>query len=498
METTSHSRYLFTPTQDRADSGRAILRDGSTAEVRPARPADREALLAFFRGLGPEARMQRFFTASPPSEDLVASMCDDRDLSAQRTLLVSRCNGNQERIIAAGGYVRIDSEQAEIAFAVNDEYTGKGLGTVLLERLALLAILQGIRRFWAVTRFDNCPMRSVFRDSGFELHESARDGDIEVDFSVVPDEQTVARFELRDRLATVASLRPFFQPRAVAVVGASRDPASIGQRTLLALIHDGYRGPLHPINPKADQILGRKAYPTVKDVPGPIDLAILTVPSGAVLSVVDDCAAAGVKALVVITAGFAEVRGPGADLQRELVRRVRGHGMRMIGPNCMGILNADPAVSLNASFAPVFPPPGRVAMSSQSGALGLAVLAAAHRLRLGLSTFVSVGNKADVSGNDLLQYWEEDPGTDVILLYLESFGNPRRFARIARRVSLRKPIVAIKSGRGSSGTRAASSHTAALAAADVAVDALFHQTGVIRVDTLEEMFDLAAALGSQP
>ncbi len=497
MENSPHARYVLTPTQDSTESGRVILRDGSTAEVRVARPADCPALQEFFRRLTPEARQQRFFTASPPPEPLVAAMCRDEDLANQCTLIIYRRHDGAETILAAGGYARRDTDSVEAAFAVDDAFTGKGIGTVLLERLALLAVRHGYRRLWAVTRFENAAMREVFRDCGFATREMARGGDIEIDLSMAPDETTVARFDVRDRIATVASLRPFFKPNAVAVVGASRDPASIGYRTLKAVIDNGFKQPVFPINPKADQIFGLKAYPSVKDLPQQVDLAIIVVPREIALKVVDDCAARGVRALIVITAGFAEVRD-GAELQRELLQKVRGYGMRMIGPNCMGILNVDPAVSLNASFAPVFPPSGRVAMSSQSGALGLAVLAAAHRLNLGLSTFVSVGNKADVSGNDLLQYWEEDPDTDVILLYLESFGNPRRFARIARRVSGRKPIVAIKGGRGASGTRAASSHTAALAAKDVAVDALFHQTGVIRVDTLEEMFHLAATLGSQP
>jgi acetate---CoA ligase (ADP-forming) len=298
-------------------------------------------------------------------------------------------------------------------------------------------------------------------------------------------------------VATTASLRPFFRPRSVAVVGASRDPTSIGYRILDALVRNHFHGSVYPVNPKASVIGSLRAYPSVRDLPEPVDLAVIAVPREIVLQAVDDCAARGVRALVVITAGFAEADAEGRALQQTLRDKVRENGMRMVGPNCLGVLNTDPAVSLNATFTSVFPPPGRVALSSQSGALGLAILELARQHRLGLSTFVSVGNKADVSTNDLLQYWEEDEATSVILLYLESFGNPRRFARIARRVSRSKPIVAVKAGRTLAGTRAAGSHTAALAANDVAVDALFHQTGVIRADTLDEMFDLAAALGSQ-
>lgn len=243
---------------------------------------------------------------------------------------------------------------------------------------------------------------------------------------------------------------------------------------------------------------GRKAYTSVLDIPEDLELAVIVVPAPAVLEVVRKCAEKGVRGLVVITAGFKEATEAGGELQRELVARVRSYGMRLIGPNCMGVVNANPHVSLNATFSPVFPPFGNVALLSQSGALGLALLDYSRDLNIGLSTFASIGNKADVSGNDLIQYWEQDPDTDVILLYLESFGNPRKFSRLAQRIAPKKPIVAVKSGRTRAGSRAASPHTGALATADVAVDALFRQAGVIRVDTLEEMFDTASLLAHQP
>jgi acetyl coenzyme A synthetase (ADP forming)-like protein len=385
-----------------------------------------------------------------------------------------------------------------VALAVADDFQGQGLGTLLLERLALLAVRHGFTHFWAVTQADNRLMCEVFRDSGFALQEWPDRGEVEVDLAIVPTEASVARLEMRHRVATVASLRPFFHPQSVAVVGASRDPRSIGSRLVDALLGSGFRGTVYAVNPKASEIRGVRAYPSVRELPDAVDLAVVAVPPEAVLGVVDDCAARGVRALVVITAGFAEVGGEGPELQKQLVQKVRGYGLRLIGPNCLGVLSTDPAVRLNATFVPVFPPPGGVAMSSDSGALSLAALTVAARLGLGVSSCVSVGNRADVSSNDLLEYWEEDDVTAVILLYLESFGNPRRFARIARRVSRRKPIVVVKAGRTGAGCRAAGSHTAALAARDVAVDALFRQTGVIRADTLEEMLDLAAALGSQP
>jgi acyl-CoA synthetase (NDP forming) len=294
------------------------------------------------------------------------------------------------------------------------------------------------------------------------------------------------------------SLRPFFRPSSVAVIGASRDPASLGGRLLGAVLQGGFRGRVYPVNPRAAEVAGRRAYPSARELPEAVDLALVAVPRDAVLAVVDDCAARGVRALVVITAGFAESGGEGRDLQQLLAERARRHGMRLVGPNCLGLLTTDPAVRLDATFIPLALPAGRVAMSSDSGALGLALLATAARLGQGISSFVSVGNRADVSSNDLLEYWEGDKLTGVVLLYLESFGNPRRFARIARRVGRRKPVVAVKAGRTTAGRRAAGSHTAALAASDVAVEALFRQTGVIRAETLEEMIDLALALDSQP
>jgi acetate---CoA ligase (ADP-forming) len=298
--------------------------------------------------------------------------------------------------------------------------------------------------------------------------------------------------------ATAASLRPLFRPRSVAVIGASRDPGRIGRRMFDALLQGDFQGPVFPINPHVHSLQGVRAYPSVQAAPEAVDLAIIAVPPSAVLAAVEDCAARGVPAVVVITAGFAEVGAGGEGLQAKVLEKVRAAGMRMVGPNCLGLINTAPDVSLNATFIPVNSPRGRVAMSSDSGALSLALLTAAARLGLGVSSCVSIGNRADVSTNDLLEYWEQDEDTGVILLYLESFGNPRRFARIARRVGRTKPIVAVKAGRTRAGRRGASSHTAALAASDVAVEALFQQTGVIRAETLEEMLDLASALSSQP
>jgi acetyl coenzyme A synthetase (ADP forming)-like protein len=294
------------------------------------------------------------------------------------------------------------------------------------------------------------------------------------------------------------SLDPLLRPRSVAVIGASRHRDSIGGAILHNLIEQGFQGPVYPVNRSATNVQSIAAYPSIADVPGPVDLAVLVIPAAHVLETATVCGERGVKALVVISAGFKETGEEGLKREKALLEVVRRYGMRLVGPNCLGIVNTDPKVSMNATFAPISPPAGRVAFSSQSGALGLAILDYARKLNLGISQFVSVGNKADVSGNDLIEFWEKDPGTDLILLYLESFGNPRKFTQLARRVARTKPIIAVKSGRTPGGSRAASSHTGALAGSDAAVNALFHQSGVIRTDTIEELFDTAMLLASQP
>lgn len=493
-----HPRYFPTPYQDSPQSGRLILRDGSTATIRVSRADDQETLKEFFAALSEKSRQQRLFANTTASEQWIRSSCDSSNPRACLTLVVTRLSESANRIIATGSYVARDETTAEIAVAVDDRFQGKGIGTLLLERLALLAVANGFQRLQAVTMAENESMLEVFRASGFELRTRQEGGYVEIDLSVLPSPTSVARAEWRDRVATSASLRPFFRPRSVAVVGASRNPANIGARILSALLSGGFKGDVYPVNPNVDVIGSLPASASVRLLPNPPDLVVVAVPAAAVDSVIDDCAARGVRAVIVITAGFAEVGAEGRERQQKLLEKIRGHGMRMVGPNCLGLLNTDPAVSLNASFAPDFPPAGNIAFCSQSGALGLAMIRLARERALGLSNFISVGNKADISGNDLLQYWEEDQATRVIMLYLESFGNPRRFARIAQRVSRAKPIVVVKAGRTGAGKRAAGSHTAALAADDVATDALFHQTGVIRADTLDEMFDLAAALSSQP
>jgi acetyl coenzyme A synthetase (ADP forming)-like protein len=475
-----------------------VLRDGTTVRVRPVRPEDAVPLLQFFRGLSPQSRAQRFFADVSDAFLADAARREAAADGVRRVGLVAT-TGSPERIVGHGVYVLVDGDRAEVAFAVADDFQGRGVGTILLAELAEAAAASGVQIFQAYVLPANHQMIAVFRDSGFPIEVRADAGELVVTFPTQLSADALERFRERDRIAAINAVRWFFQPRSIAVIGASRQRGTISGEVFHNLLVSGFPGPVYPVNPSAPVVQSVPAYRSVEMIPGPVDLAVITVPAEHVLEVARQCARKGVRALVVISAGFAEVGEAGRERQRQLVEICRAAGMRLVGPNCMGILSTDPAIPLNATFAPVMPPPGRIGFYSQSGALGLAVIDYAASLGLGLSGFVSIGNKADISGNDLLEYWEADPRTSVILMYLESFGNPRKFSRIARRVGRSKPIVVVKSGRSLAGARATSSHTGALlAASDITVDALFRQAGVIRTDTLEEMFDVAALLATQP
>jgi acetyl coenzyme A synthetase (ADP forming)-like protein len=475
-----------------------VLRDGSTVHVRPIRPDDEERLLAFLRSLSEASRVFRFF--SPTKDPALIDMAHrETRIDYRHRFALVATTGPGNRIVGHALFAAMGDADAEVAFAVADDYQGRGLGTILLGHLAEIAASQGIQQFAAFVMQGNTAMLGVFRESGFPVDVKFESGEFTVAFPTSLTEEALARFDRREQIAATGALATFFRPRGVAVVGASRRRGTIGGEVFHNLLSYEFAGPVYPVNPAAAVVQSVLAYPTIEAVPGPVDLAIVAVPAADVVEIAEQCARKGVRALVVISAGFAELGVEGQARQEELLRVCRASGMRLIGPNCMGITNTDPAVRLNATFAPHTPPAGRVGFSSQSGALGLAIIDYANSLGLGVSTFVSVGNKADISGNDLINYWETDPQTDLILLYLESFGNPRKFSRIARRVGRAKPIVVVKSGRSPAGTRATSSHTGALlAASDVTVDALFRQAGVIRTDTLEELFDVASLLAHQP
>lgn len=481
----------------------ALLRDGGSIHLRAIRPDDKAHLVDLFNQMSARSVYFRFFRAKKTLTDEELRTFTELDFRRNVALVATLWEAGAERIVAVGRYIGLGGQhgatpRAEVAFAVADAQQGRGIGTVLLEHLAAIARAHGISEFEAYVLGENNRMLEVFAASGFRVQRSLDSGVFHVAFPTQETEQVREAHEQRERRAAAQSVRAFFQPRAVAVVGASRRPGSIGNLLLANVKRYGFTGPIYPVNPQATAIEGLPAFPAVSAIGAPVDLAIIAVPAPAVEEVVADCARAGVRGVVVISSGFAEVSQAGRQAEQRLRHLVRASGMRMVGPNCMGLLNTAPEVSLNATFAPVWPPAGNIGMLSQSGALGLAVLDYVSALNVGISTFVSVGNKTDVSGNDLLAYWADDPHTDVIVLYLESFGNPRKFARLAPEVARQKPVVAVKSGRSAAGTRAASSHSAALANLDVAVDALFTQAGVIRTNTLEELFDVAALLATQP
>ena len=473
----------------------ALLADGSAVHVRPITPADANRLVAFHDSLSPETVHYRFFSPHPHLSQQEVVRFTEVDHVDRDALLALR----GDDIVGVARYDRLpDSDEAEVAFVVADAYQGQGVGSLLLEDLAAVARTRGVAVFVAETLADNRRMLEVFRQAGFPTLRNLDHEVVRVSFPIAPVAEARAVADRREHSAEARSISRLLAPRSVAVVGASRRPGSVGNAALANVLAGGFTGPVYPVNPTAAEVEGLAAFASVAEIPNPVDLAVIAVPAVGVLDVVEDCGAKGVHGLVVLSAGFAETGVAGVERQRRLVERARAWGMRVVGPNCIGVVNTDPLVSLDATFAAVRPRPGNVGFLSQSGALGIAVLDAAARRRLGVSSFVSVGNKADVSGNDLLQYWEDDPRTDVVLLYLESFGNPRKFARLARRISRQKPVVAVKSGRTTVGSRAARSHTAALASPDTAVDALFRQAGVVRVDTLPQLLDVGTVLSSQP
>lgn len=476
--------------------GDVVLRDGSTVRIRAMSSADEPALVALLQSLSEESRWLRF-NSSASSSALAAEA--HREANLDQTFGLLALSGVEERVVGHAFYAALNEQRAEVAFTIANDFQGRGLGTILLGQLADVAAENGIQLFEAEVLAANHAMLHVFRESGFPIEVNATAGELHVVFPTSFTSEAIERFERRESIAAANALKLFFEPRAVAVIGASRQRGSLGGEIFHNMLSYGFQGPVYPVNPSAEVIQCVPAYPSVETIPGPVDLAIVVVPAHHVIEVAAACGRKGVKALVVISAGFSETGTDGQDRQAELLRVCRNAGMRLIGPNCMGIINTDPAVLLDGTFAPGVPPAGRVGFSSQSGALGLAIIEYANSLGLGISTFVSVGNKADISGNDLLRYWESDENTDVILLYLESFGNPKKFSQIARRVGRKKPIVVVKSGRSAAGARATTSHTGALiAASDVTVDALFRQAGIIRTDTLAELFDVASLLASQP
>ncbi len=470
-----------------------LLRDGRTAHIRPIRPDDREVFVEFYSRVSDESKYYRFFSPMPrlSERDL------DRFTNVDHVGRVAFVLTLQDQIIAVGRYDLVKPGEAEVAFLVEDQHQGRGIAQLLLEHLAQAGRERGVERFVAEVLPDNTRMIQTFRDAGYRVVSEYEEGVLLLEFSIDPTDTAIGVMMSREHRAEAASIHKFFHPRSVAVIGASRRQETIGQALVRNLVLGDFAGRVYAVNPSSSAVSGLPTYKTVGDIPDDVDLAIVAVPAEAVQDVVLDCAAKGVHGLVVISSGFAETGEEGRVRQRKLVGLSRSYGLRLIGPNALGIINTAADVSLNASLAPIMPPRGRAGFFCQSGALGSAILEKVRNRGLGLSTFVSAGNRADVSGNDLLQYWEEDDSTEVVLLYLESIGNPRKFSRIARRVSLRKPIIAVRSGRTTQGVPMGHA-VRKIVAPPAAVDAMFRQAGVIQVDTLEEMFDVAQLLAHQP
>jgi acyl-CoA synthetase (NDP forming)/ribosomal protein S18 acetylase RimI-like enzyme len=480
-----------------------LLRDGRTAHIRPIRPDDADLLVDFYSRVSDQSKYYRFFSPMPhlSRRDVTRFTHVDHVHRVAFVMLLS------ERMIALGSYEGRPSdgadpdsspaEVAEVAFLVEDAQQGRGIGQLLLEHLAQAGRERGIERFVAEVLPDNQRMIQTFRDAGYRLVSGFEDGVITLEFPIEPTDTAIGVMAGREHRAESASIERFFNPASVAVIGASRRQDTIGQALVRNLVLGDYAGRVYVVNPSAKAVSGLPAYSMVGDIPGDVDVAVVAVPAESVQDVVLDCAAKGVHGLIIISSGFAETGEEGRQRQRRLVGLSRSYGLRVIGPNALGIINTDPRVSLNASLSSQKPARGRAGFFCQSGALGTAILEKVNNRGLGLSTFVSAGNRADVSGNDLLQYWEEDDSTEVVLLYLESIGNPRKFSRIARRVSLRKPIIAMRSGRTTQGVPMGQK-VRAIGAPPQAVDAMFRQAGVIQVDTLDEMFDVAQLVAHQP
>jgi acyl-CoA synthetase (NDP forming)/GNAT superfamily N-acetyltransferase len=469
-----------------------VASDGGVVHLRPILPTDADALVALHSRLSMRTRYLRYFGPHPE--------ISPREL--ERFTVVDHCSRVAliallgDEIIAVGRYEGLPGkdgdtgvpESAEIAFVVRDDHQGRGLGSILLEHLTAAARERGVRRFEAEVLAENNQMVRVFRDAGYQVSRQFDEGVLHLEFDVDPTERSVEVRDSREQRAEARSVHNVLHPRAVAVIGASTDPAKVGHAVLRNLLRANFAGPVYPVNPEARSVRGVRAYASVTDIPDDVDLAVVAVPAAGMSSVMDSCLAKGVKALVVVGPGYDDADPAAAG--RRLADEARAHGMRVVGPSALGVANTDPAVRLNATLAPDLPEEGRVGFFSQSGALSVTLLAEAAQRGLGLSTFVSAGNRADLSGNDLLQYWQTDAATDVVLLYLETFGNPRKFARLARRLARTKPIVTVRSGRWAGGSAAATD--------DAGLQALFEQSGVIRVQNVTQMFDTALLLAHQP
>ncbi|MEV0503250.1 GNAT family N-acetyltransferase [Streptomyces spectabilis] len=485
-----------------------VLRDGGTARIRPITAADADRLVSFFEQVSDESKYYRFFAPYPrlSAKDVHRFTHHDH---VDRVGLAATIGGE---FIATVRYDRIDAQgrpasgpadEAEVAFLVQDAHQGRGVASALLEHIAAVARERGIRRFAAEVLPSNTKMVKVFTDAGYQQQRSFEDGVVRLELDLEPTDRSVAVQRAREQRAEARSVQRLLAPGSVAVIGVGRAEDSVGRGVLRNLLRAGFTGRVHAVNraftddATAEGVEGVPAHRSVRDIDGPVDLAVVTVPAERVPEAVAECGEHGVQGLVVLSAGYAESGPEGLERQRELVRQARSYGMRLIGPNAFGVINTADGVRLNASLAPELAAAGRVGLFTQSGAIGIALLSRLHRRGAGLSSFVSAGNRADVSGNDVLQYWYDDPDTDVALMYLESIGNPRKFTRLARRAAAAKPLVVVQGARHS-GIAPTGHAGAATRLPHATVSALLRQAGVIRVDTVTELVDAGLLLAGQP
>ncbi|QFR00842.1 GNAT family N-acetyltransferase [Streptomyces phaeolivaceus] len=504
---TSSDRHEY-PAHWEAD---VVLRDGGTARIRPITVDDAERLVSFYEQVSDESKYYRFFAPYPRLSAKDVHRFTHHDF-VDRVGLAATVGGEfiatvrYDRIGADGMAASAPADEAEVAFLVQDAHQGRGVASALLEHIAAVARERDIRRFAAEVLPANSKMIKVFTDAGYQQKRSFEDGVVRLEFDLEPTDRSLAVQRAREQRAEARSVQRLLAPGSVAVVGAGRTPGGVGRGLLANLKDAGFTGRLYAVNKAlgADEkeLDGVPAHRSVTDIEGPVDLAVVAVPAAYVPEVVAECGEHGVQGLVVVSAGYAESGPAGRERQRELVRQARTYGMRIIGPNAFGIINTAPDVRLNASLAPETPRSGRIGLFAQSGAIGIALLSRLHRRGggvtgvTGVSTFVSSGNRADVSGNDVLQYWYEDPDTDVVLMYLESIGNPRKFTRLARRTAAVKPLVVVQGARHGSAPLGHAVRATQLP--HTTVSALLRQAGVIRVDTITELVDAGLLLARQP
>jgi len=476
-----------------------LLKNGQGVLFKPAKGTDIPLVESFMKRISQESLRMRFMASvSEIPQKVIHELCSG-DFSQSGCILAITGEDSDTKVIGLGNYVASgNSRTAEVAFLIEDEYQGRGVSTLLLERLAGIAAANGFIEFEAEVLPDNQPMMNVFKSSGFEKHRVWSSDTVHFELPVNGAAALWEMADLREKIAVANSLVPLLRPKVIAVVGASRDSSSIGNMIFRNILTANFNGTVYPINLQAVSVNGIKAYSSAKELPEPVELAVIAVPAEKVIEVIEELIQTGVKGFVVVSAGFADTGPEGIKKQKKLVDLVRAHGARLLGPGCLGLMNTDPEIRLNASLAPKIMPAGQTGFFSHSAALGLVIMDYAREKGVGFTTFVSAGNRADVSGNDLLQYWEEDPNTKMAILYLETFGNPRRFVRIARKMTYKKPILCVKGARSIAGRKTVEAKSGIHTVGNLEVEALFEQTGIILAPSLEDIFDVAVVLSNQP